>query len=765
MFLNTDCPSKHNTVCPERCHMNNQHDASQSSTGQPPAPYASPGSDPNSSELIQMSNCSLDRCQLLQSLNSIIMLLDVSHTMLFINRFGLDFFGYTSNELIGHNVVGTIVPETDSAGRDLTAMIADISTHPEKYSNNENENICHDGRRVWITWTNRALRDETGTVRFILCVGNDATARKESELNYRTLLDNVPQRIYFKDINSVYLSCNIHYAEDLGISPEEITGRTDYDLFPAYLAQKYHADDQRIIQSNSIENIEEHYPLDGKIITINTIKTPVRNDQGTVTGILGVFWDISEKKQIESEKRSIEKALETNTAFLSIKNEISALLLSSRELNEILHMILLGVTANTALGFNRAFLFLLNEKTRQLEGRVATGPLTQEEAHKTWARLSQQDHSMSELFYLRKAETALADEPIQLLVRRIKIQLTDPGSIFSQLVHLQKSFNIQGGIQSPMNDYPDFIKQLGTDTFALVPLTARGTTLGMLVADNLITGKPISDQDVQVLHDFANLASLAIGNSRLYEKLQTNVNDLSRANSELAESQEKLVRYERLSAIGAVAAQVAHDIRNPLTAIGGFARRILKQKDATKPNQNYLGIIVQEVDRMERILSDLLSFSKPPDIVKAPADINTVLRNTVDIYRPEFEHNAIEYRENLNPDVPGIAVDAVQMQRVFDNLVKNALEAMRGGGLENRLTVTSGCDSGSIYISITDTGSGIKARDADKIFDPFFTNKANGSGLGLTLAAQVVQAHNGTITWQANDPRGTCFVITLPVNP
>ena len=524
-------------------------------------------------------------------------------------------------------------------------------------------------------------------------------------------------------------------------------------------------DDKRIIQSNSIENIEEHYPLHGKTITINTIKTPVRNDEGIVTGILGVFWDITEKKQIEKEKLSIERALETNTAFLSIKNEISALLLSSRELNEILHMILIGVTANRALGFNRAFLFLLNDQTWQLEGRVATGPLTHEEAHRTWARLAQQDRSMSELYYLRKAETALADEPIQLLVRRMKIQLTDPGSIFSQVVHLQKSFNIQGGIQSPMNDYPDFIRQLGTDTFALVPLTARGSTLGMLVADNLITGKPISDEDVQVLHDFANLASLAIGNSRLYEQQQASFEELSRANRELAESQEKLVRYERLSAIGAVAAQVAHDIRNPLTAIGGFARRLLRQGDDILHSRKYLDIIVQEVDRMEHILNDLLSFSKPPAIVTTPGDINAIVRSTLTVYMPEIKKRAITCYENLAADMPEIPLDAAHIQRVFDNIVKNAIEAINDTEAESWLTVTSGHDGDIAYVAIADTGAGICADDADKIFDPFFTSKANGSGLGLTLSAQIIQAHGGTITWHACEPRGTCFVITLPLSP
>ena len=104
------------------------------------------------------------------------------------------------------------------------------------------------------------------------------------------------------------------------------------------------------------------------------------------------------------------------------------------------------------------------------------------------------------------------------------------------------------------------------------------------------------------------------------------------------------------------------------------------------------------------------------------------------------------------------------MQRVFDNLVKNALEAMQES-TGARLTVTSGHDAAGACITIADTGVGIRARDADKIFDPFFTNKANGSGLGLTLSAQIIQAHGGTIAWHAYEPRGTCFVITLPLSP
>jgi signal transduction histidine kinase len=102
---------------------------------------------------------------------------------------------------------------------------------------------------------------------------------------------------------------------------------------------------------------------------------------------------------------------------------------------------------------------------------------------------------------------------------------------------------------------------------------------------------------------------------------------------------------------------------------------------------------------------------------------------------------------------------------VFDNLVKNALEAMQETVSEARLSISSGRDAQSVYVSVSDTGTGINADDSAKIFEPFFTKKASGSGLGLTLAAQVITAHGGIITWHACEPQGTCFVITIPVAP
>jgi len=126
-------------------------------------------------------------------------------------------------------------------------------------------------------------------------------ALRESEVKHRTLLENLPQKIFYKDVDSVYISCNENFARDLGIKSEEFAGRTDYEFFPEKLAEKYRNDDKRIIESGKTEEIEEKYVRDGKEFIVKTLKTPVRDEEGNIAGILGVFWDITERRRIEVE--------------------------------------------------------------------------------------------------------------------------------------------------------------------------------------------------------------------------------------------------------------------------------------------------------------------------------------------------------------------------------------------------------------------------------------------------------------------------------
>jgi two-component system cell cycle sensor histidine kinase/response regulator CckA len=150
-------------------------------------------------------------------------------------------------------------------------------------------------------------------------------ALRKSESYYRTLLENLPQKIFLKDKNSVYLSCNENYSRDLKIRPHEITGKTDYDFFPRELAKKYRADDKRIMESRKTVDIEERYIQDGKEVIVHTVKTPIKDKNGKIVGILGVFWDITKRKREEDDlrkyRRQLEEMVEKRTVELRMVNE------------------------------------------------------------------------------------------------------------------------------------------------------------------------------------------------------------------------------------------------------------------------------------------------------------------------------------------------------------------------------------------------------------------------------------------------------------
>ncbi|MDD5681587.1 MAG: PAS domain-containing protein, partial [Candidatus Omnitrophica bacterium] len=138
---------------------------------------------------------------------------------------------------------------------------------------------------------------------------------QQKEYQYRTLIENLPQKVFLKDRNSVYVSCNENYAKDLKIKPEEIAGKTDYDFFPTYLAEKYRADDKRIMESGETENIEEEFLVikdffrGAQKTVINTVKFPTRDKAGKVTGIFGLFWDITRHRKAEEALKENEKKI------------------------------------------------------------------------------------------------------------------------------------------------------------------------------------------------------------------------------------------------------------------------------------------------------------------------------------------------------------------------------------------------------------------------------------------------------------------------
>jgi PAS domain S-box-containing protein len=175
-------------------------------------------------------------------------------------------------------------------------------------------------------------------------------ALRESESKYRTLVDNIPQKIFTKDRASVYVSCNENFAQDLGIRPDQCAGKTDYDFFPRELADKYRADDKRIMETGQTEDLEEKYLQDGQEVWVQTLKTPIRQEDGTVIGILGVFWDITERRSAQQELKESEEKYRT-----LVESSTDAILMTDKE--------------RKVVTCNQAFFNLFGYKKREIEGK------------------------------------------------------------------------------------------------------------------------------------------------------------------------------------------------------------------------------------------------------------------------------------------------------------------------------------------------------------------------------------------------------------
>jgi len=236
------------------------------------------------------------------------------------------------------------------------------------------------------------------------------------------------------------------------------------------------------------------------------------------------------------------------------------------------------------------------------------------------------------------------------------------------------------------------------------------------------------------------------------------------AQHEKQKLQDELVQIEKLSALGRLTANVAHEIRNPLTMVGGFARRMSKKHIAGDAEKKYLDIIVSEVARLENVLTNVLTYSKETKLNLEEHDINAILDKVLNLYVDKIRENSIVFKKSFTAH-PRLLLDKDQLIGAIGNFVNNAIDAMPEGGT---LTIATHeeilKDSRFLKISIKDTGTGIPEDKLKMIFEPFFTTKVlgRGTGLGLPISKRTIEDHGGYVTIASRPGKGTIFNILIP---
>jgi PAS domain S-box-containing protein len=543
---------------------------------------------------------------------------------------------------------------------------------------------------------------------------------RKNESKYRTLIENLPQKIFFKDKNSVYISCNENYARDLKINPDEISGKTDYDFWPKELADKYTTDDKRILELEKTEHIEEQYIQNGKECYVQTVKTPVKDENGNVIGVLGIFWDITEHKQMEDE------------------------LINYRD-----HLEFLVNERNTEL----------YEANKKLQQNVTEIKKSEEETQRLGALVQQENDRLLALVNSINDEVWFADMQKRFTIinplGRQKFGLANGERV--DLENLVKNVEIHrpDGSLRPLEESPA-LRALRGEVVEKQEDILRIPTSGELQYRQ-VNAAPVRDASGNII------GSVCVTRDITKQK---------QAEKALSESETRVraLNKEILNMLMVV----SHDLRSPLVSLGATLKLLLRgvygQMDTSVKNTviDLQGRIERLLGVTEDCLGKVSGVTGEVDFKKKMLDLREdIIDPVLDELSGEIEKQNIVIDNRLGA-IPArripIKADKVWLKIVFRNLFSNAI---KHGGKE--CVMAFGCEDFKSYykLNVYNSGAPIPENLRDNLFTKFHRIEkrgeliSEGMGLGLYLTKQIIQKHGGEI-WYEPKEWGSNFVITLP---
>ena len=545
--------------------------------------------------------------------------------------------------------------------------------------------------------------------------------------SYLIILNKKKEIIFVNDI----------FSKKFQLDLDEILGKTIEDIF-LFVAENLKNSIEEIHKTQASAILEKTHLLSKNWISvIADIKISNITAQGEDQTVL-IIDDITSKCRKDYQINLISQVTE------SIQRD--------EEINRILYTILYGITSGAGLGFNRAMLFLLDGKKNALVGEMAVGPDSLEEAIEIWNSMPPGGIDVVDLVSTFNNTERKGRKLLEKVINA-KFDVKDD-NIFTKSFKSLDNIHIYNSWQDPSVD--DYIKKfMDVTEFVVVPLIVENRAIGLIVADNKFNLVPIGNEHIELLSIFAVQASLLIDSYH-------NVSTLKKEMDKIMNRQEAMVESEKLAAIGRISSHIAHEIRNPLVTMGGYARRIRQIAEGNEKIQNAADVILKESVRLENILSNVMDLTKPQALIKNLNNINDIIIDTIDLLKNVFQEKKLNIVTDFSAKLPLANSDPNQIKQVILNLIQNAIDATPEKGTVQIATAIDEHNE-NIKIIVSDTGIGIENKNLESIFEPFFTTKVTGVGLGLAIVNKIIKDHDGFITVRNREDGGAEFTIILPL--
>lgn len=466
----------------------------------------------------------------------------------------------------------------------------------------------------------------------------------------------------------------------------------------------------------------------------------------------------NEHQHQKTQIQSLVSFLDNKTLEVRFLHELGSVLQSSVDLEEVLSVALTAITAGKGFGMNRAFLLLIDRDHAMLNGYLAIGPRNYEEACQTWDEIAGTDmdlQTLAQSFRLNKLSSERAK--FHDILEQLSVPVSNEDHILVKALDGKHPLLIEDAFHHPEVS-PGLAHLLGVDTFLLMPLHSRNRRIGIIIADNCITHKRITEEDMRSLENFTFPVAFAIERASLYDRLQVELNRVTEAGNKLREQQELIVRMEKMALVGRITSSIAHSVRNPLMIIGGFARSMLKNAAANDPKRDFIESIINETRQLEYVLDEILNYSDSLYPTRDMWDVNQLVEGAIKDTSDRLRSLGCESSFTPGDSLPPVFVDFKQLSYCLRTMIMSDIEGHNGG----RIDISTYADGDQVVVRVCDTSVRLSQEALDALLVPFSTTLELGSGLGLALCKTMLEKQGIPFSAQLLPERGIEYTIILP---